>query len=103
MDYKSTQTEYRKLRVKYIRGTIAALIDLLELPYKNLEKIPLSFFKKLKNSVEGELILEKDSDRELSGIHISSNDADATANTYPKNRFTDKLKKEEQIPIRETF
>jgi hypothetical protein len=100
-EYRSTQTLYRKMRVKYIRGTIAALIDLLELPYKTLEKIPLSFFKNLKNSVEGELVLEKDSEREMAGIHISPNEHDATAKTFSRNHFSDKLKKEEQIPIRE--
>jgi hypothetical protein len=92
-DYKSTQTLYRRLRVKYIRRTIAALIDLLELPKKNLEKIPLSFFKKLKNSVEAELILEKDSDREMAGIPISPNDGDATAESLPKNQIHENIKK----------
>jgi hypothetical protein len=69
----SAQTEYRRIRVKYIRGTIAALIDLLELPYKTLEKIPLQFFKKLKNSVEAELVWEKESEREMAGVAICGN------------------------------
>jgi hypothetical protein len=93
-DYKSTQTQYRRLRVKFIRGTIAALIDLLELPKKNLEKIPLSFFRNLKNSVEAELIMEKDSEREMAGICISPSGHDHTVETSFKKHFTEELEKQ---------
>ena len=98
-EYKSTQTLYREIRVKYIRGTIANLIDLLEIPRKNLEKIPLSFFRNLKTSVESELILEKDSEREMAGVAISENDhLHSVKTTFKKHFFEEKEK--EQIPIR---
>jgi hypothetical protein len=89
----SIRTQYRKIRIKYIRSTIAALIDLLEMPQKYLEKIPLAFFKNIKNSVESELVWEKDSEREMAGIHIYPNDAGHTANTLPKNQSFNNVKK----------
>lgn len=104
MDSKvSIRTQYRRIRVKYIRSTIAALIDMLEMPQKYLEKIPLAFFKNIKNSVEAELIWEKDSEREMAGIDIYPNDADHAANTLGKNADFKNIKKEEQIPIKKVI
>jgi len=94
MDEYSVRTQYRKIRVKYIRSTIALLIDMLEMPKQRLEKIPLSFFKKIKNEIAGELFLEKDSEREMSGTYISPNNLDYTTETEQKNHFTKKLKNE---------
>ena len=104
MDEVSVRTEYRERRVKLIRSTIALLIEMLLIPKQKLEKIPLSFFKNLKNSVAGELFLEKDSERDMHDSSIYPNDLDATAKTYQRNHFTQKVKKTEdsnQFPIRE--
>jgi len=70
----SVRTEYRRIRIRYIRSTIAMLMDMMLMSGQRLEKIPLSFFKNIKNSVAGELNLEKESDREMAGVAICGNE-----------------------------
>jgi len=48
----STRTEYRQKRVQLIRECNNLLLDMLTLKKKDLEQIPLPFFKNLKKEIE---------------------------------------------------
>lgn len=48
----SIRTQYRQKRVELIRQILNLFLDMLLLNKKELETIPLPFFKKLKKTVE---------------------------------------------------
>lgn len=48
----SSRTTYRLKRIQYIREIVVLLLDMMLLDKKELEKVPIPFFKKLKKAVE---------------------------------------------------
>jgi hypothetical protein len=47
----SSRTQYRKLRRQLLKDCITELINLLDLKEKDLEKIKIPFFKKLRKAI----------------------------------------------------
>ena len=52
----STRTQYRQKRIQLIKDSIALLLDMLTMEKKELEKIHISKFKKIKKEI---LAMEK--------------------------------------------